>query len=206
MLRIMRELLGRITRIGWTFRFKGTGMTTFDVKTGGFKPQWIVIHHSWSRDSQIDKDWEGIRKFHTSWRYDGKILTEAEAYDLLSQGKKITPPWKDIGYQFGIESIAGKLHILEGRAIGEVGAHAKGFNANSIGVCLIGNFDPLPPSDEVVFTATSLCRDLQREFKIPRENVIGHRETFIKLSVPVEKSCPGKMCDMDHFRSMLIDV
>lgn len=182
-----------------------SGFTKFNIKTGGFRPSWIIVHHSWSADHAIGRDWEGIRKFHMSWRYNGDIVTEARAKELEAEGKTVVAPWKDVGYNFGIEKVDGKLQILDGRAVGEVGAHAKGFNERSVGICLIGNFDKEPPSADLIFVLCSLIRDLQRVFKIPRDQVLGHRETFVKLNQPVEKTCPGTAFDLNALRAKLID-
>lgn len=46
--------------------------------------------------------------------------------------------WKDIGYHFVIY-LDGTIH--KGRPIGEAGAHTKGHNHDSIGVCYIGGVD-----------------------------------------------------------------
>ena len=43
--------------------------------------------------------------------------------------------WRDVGYHFVIRR-DGEIEI--GRLLDEVGAHAKGFNLNSVGTCLIG--------------------------------------------------------------------
>jgi hypothetical protein len=46
-------------------------------------------------------------------------------------------------------------------------------------------------------------RSFMDAFQIPRENVIGHREVFLKLGVPDEKSCPGNCWNMELFRAEL---
>ena len=43
--------------------------------------------------------------------------------------------WTDIGYHFGID-FDGDIHIL--RPVNRSGAHVKGRNRNSIGVCVLG--------------------------------------------------------------------
>lgn len=45
--------------------------------------------------------------------------------------------WRDIGYHEVIRT-SGLIEI--GRDIDEIGAHAAGYNANSIGICLSGGF------------------------------------------------------------------
>ena len=43
--------------------------------------------------------------------------------------------WNDIGYHFVINRAG---FIEAGRPVEEVGAHVKGYNSNSIGICLVG--------------------------------------------------------------------
>ena len=46
--------------------------------------------------------------------------------------------WSDIGYHYVIKR-DGKLEL--GRDVDRIGAHVRGYNSNSIGVCLIGGVD-----------------------------------------------------------------
>ena len=46
--------------------------------------------------------------------------------------------WSDIGYHYVIESDGA---IKTGRSINKAGAHCKGFNEYSIGICLVGGDD-----------------------------------------------------------------
>lgn len=176
-----RYLDGLIFKWSWKFKWNG-GVVAYTVKKNGVKPSWIIIHHSLTRDGS-PKNWDAIRKYHI-------------------EVKK----WADVGYQLGMENVNGTITLLEGRPIGEVGAHAIGFNAKSIGICLVGNYDNDPPSEDRLSRLASVCRDLQRQFGIPRDQVIGHRETFLKLGEPVQKSCPGDKFSMEEFRKRLIDV
>jgi peptidoglycan recognition protein len=45
--------------------------------------------------------------------------------------------WSDIGYNF---LVGGDGNIYEGRGWERVGAHAPGYNSNSMGICFIGSF------------------------------------------------------------------
>lgn len=176
--------LNRFTRnpqIAISISFSRTGYEMFTIKERGFKPSWIILHHSSTPDG-VTRNWDAIRKFHMEERH-----------------------WNDIGYNLGIENVNGKITLLEGRKIGEVGAHALGFNANSVGICLVGNYDIDPPSEDRLLCLSSVCRDIQREFGVRRDQVIGHRETFVKLGTAVQKSCPGAMFDLDAFRKRLLD-
>ena len=189
-----------------TIPISGTLWEKYSVSQEGPAPTWIVLHHSFSADKNT-RDWGGIRKYHTSFRYQGEIITEKQYEEYKAAGKTagLERPWKDIGYHLGIEEVEGKLLLQKGRPIRTIGAHAVGFNDCSVGVCLVGNFDASPPDEARLFLLASVCRDLQRMFRISRDHVVGHRETFTIRGVPVEKSCPGTSFDLDSFRKRLID-
>jgi hypothetical protein len=60
----------------------------------------IVWHHSATKDSPGLNDWEAIRKYHTSWRHDGHIITSEEWHKRNKADRKglFQKPWSDIGY------------------------------------------------------------------------------------------------------------
>lgn len=67
------------------------------------------------------------------------------------------------------------------RPVERVGAHAKGFNANSIGIAYEGGLDAKGrPADtrtpEQKHSLRVLLRVLQGDFHIPPERVVGHRD------------------------------
>lgn len=71
-----------------------------------------------------------------------KIILHCSASDLERQTAKMIDSWhrrrgwKKIGYHFFIRSDG---TVEEGRKLYEVGAHAKGHNASSVGICLAGD-------------------------------------------------------------------
>lgn len=69
----------------------------------------IVVHHSASSRSTRTA---AIRRWHKS------------------------KGWRDIGYHYIIED-DGSLHY--GRPLGDIGAHARGANHDSIGICIVGD-------------------------------------------------------------------
>lgn len=106
--------------------------------------------------------------------------------------------YKGIGYHFvignGNGSKAGEIEF--GRPTNQVGAHAVGYNSNSIGICLVG-----PPfHHDQILVAVALVRKLAREYRIPYENVLGHRE----VPSGSAKECP--IVSMELFREALIDA
>jgi len=142
-------------------------------------PTKIVVHHSLTADGPT-VSWNAIRDYHVN-----------------------VNGWKDIAYHYGIEQIGDRFDILKGRMDNEVGAHCIGFNENSLGICLVGNFDAAPPPAAQVDLLRKLCRSLMEIYGIKADGVLGHRETYTLRGVPVEKTCPGSSFSMIDFRNSL---
>lgn len=93
--------------------------------------------------------------------------------------------WSDIGYHRVIRR-DGTIEI--GRPIQKVGAHAKGFNKNSVGVCLIGGIDdkgkPENNFTEKQFDALyGVVNNYRQDYDV--ETILGHTD------LPhVAKACP----------------
>ena len=116
-----------------------------------FKPSYIIIHHSLTKDSRT-VSWQPIRRYH------------------LSLG------WREIGYHYGIEMVNDRYEILVGRMEGTTGAHTRGANEVSIGICLIGNYDIDPPNKQQWKTLLKLCANIYLRYNISIDNVKGHKE------------------------------
>jgi len=136
-------------------------------------PNKIILHHSLTKDGEV-VNWNAIRKYHVN-----------------------TLHWKDVGYHFGIELIGSRYEILTGRLMTEKGAHTKGYNGDSLGVCLIGNFDEKEPPEEQWRLAVDFVRSLCTICYISPQSVFGHRD-FANY-----KSCPGSSFSIEKFRSQL---
>jgi N-acetylmuramoyl-L-alanine amidase len=88
--------------------------------------------------------------------------------------------WKDIGYHFVIR----RNGIVEtGRPVEQVGAHVTGHNADSIGICIVGEGRDI---SYVTSAQKASLRGLVQALKVrfPSVTVHGHREYANKL-------CPG---------------
>ncbi len=139
------------------------------------KVEYIIIHHT-----QRNNDWPGFVRFR----------------HLYLRG------WEDIGYHWLIGNnrpftINGEIY--HGRSEMFQGAHAYGYNHNSLGVCLIGNFDKSVPSKKQLHSLFLLLLSKLSEYNIPIENVLGHNE------LPnVTKTCPGKNFNMSLIRQYLV--
>lgn len=121
----------------------------------------IVIHCSATPPS-MDIGVDEIRRWHTEER-----------------------GWKDIGYHFVVRR-DGTLE--EGRQIGRSGAHVRGYNADSIGVCYIGGISESGKAEDnrtadqsrVLFETVSSLKE-----RFPNAEVLGHRDF-----PGVRKACP----------------
>lgn len=96
--------------------------------------------------------------------------------------------WNNIGYHYVIRRNG---VIEDGRPVAKVGAHAKGHNANSIGICLVGGVkeeDGKTPDANFTFeqyrSLESFVSDLERQYP-EIHTICGHRD------LPgVWKQCP----------------
>ncbi|ANK79406.1 MAG: hypothetical protein TEF_00335 [Rhizobiales bacterium NRL2] len=120
--------------------------------------------------------------------------------------------WDDIGYNYVIrrsgKTEPGRDLDRDGDVDEEIGAHAYGHNANSIGICLVGGRAEDADRPDFNYTAaqmlalTVLVEHLRRRFPTIRR-VIGHRD------VNQGKACPcfdvsaffGRMPNAANFRA-----
>lgn len=92
--------------------------------------------------------------------------------------------WSDIGYHFVIKRNG---LIEEGRPLEKAGAHAKGFNTRSIGICIVGGTDDNgKPEDNKTLEQEKSLAELIFELQLlfPGVKVIGHNEVS-------SKDCPS---------------
>jgi len=92
--------------------------------------------------------------------------------------------WSDIGYHW-VVTLNGTLE--EGRPEYKNGAHAKGFNKNSVGVVYVGGVDEnLDPKDTRTDAQKETLRCILEDLKdrYPQAQIIGHRDVS-------DKACPS---------------
>lgn len=94
----------------------------------------LIIHHS--AGTNVSNDWAGVVAAYFD-------------YHVNSNG------WQDIGYNWLIDP-NGVLY--EGRGGGDniQGAHMCGYNRNTMGVCMLGNFEVATPTDTMMTTLIKL--------------------------------------------------
>lgn len=114
--------------------------------------------------------------------------------------------WSDIGYHFVInngyeykgDEKNSKIQdgfIEVGRDLKTAGAHVKGFNSSTLGVCLIGRRSF---SEAQLRALKVLLNGLLEEFGLSTSDILGHYELDSK------KSCPN--LDMDVIRGLEKDT
>lgn len=97
------------------------------------------------------------------------------------------------GYHFVIEK-DGKT--TQCRADWEEGAHTKGYNTQSIGIALSGNFDRTKPTAAQTKALRSLLLQLMNKHGIREENIVPHRRF-------ANKTCYGRNLSDDWARSLV---
>jgi N-acetylmuramoyl-L-alanine amidase len=130
----------------------------FDINTHR-RIDEIFVHCSATREGEWF-DVENIRQWH------------------LNRG------FSDVGYHF-VVLLDGK--IQEGRPVSMMGAHAKGYNRNSIGICYIGGVaqDNSPKDTRTEEQKESILKLLKYlKKKYPDATIRGHREV-------ANKACPS---------------
>jgi N-acetyl-anhydromuramyl-L-alanine amidase AmpD len=95
--------------------------------------------------------------------------------------------WRDVGYHYFIKRDG---TIQEGRHIGDIGAHARGYNNRSIGICYAGGVDEdNRPEDNRTDAQKESMITLIRQLKSTHgtiKEVFGHRDL-----AGVRKACPS---------------
>lgn len=122
--------------------------------------------------------------------------------------------WKDIGYHAVILDDRHDRYpdgtVQEGRPLDRVGAHVAGLNAQSVGICCVGNGDVRPFTRRQMLALLGVCLDWMERFNVPVERVKGHREVnqlvdrgVLPAKFRTAKTCPGKLVHMDTIRILL---
>lgn len=142
------------------------------MPVNGYKTE-IILHHSLTKDSGT-VSWGAIEDYHV--QHNG---------------------WLDIGYQYGVEEIAGRAYALVGRAEHKRAAAVKEGTANEKGIhiMLTGNFDLAPPSEILLgCLMRRLLIPLMSRWQIPPSKVLGHHD------YAAYKTCPGTQFPLEQIR------
>jgi len=140
-------------------------------RSGGRFPGGIVIHHSLTDDGTTLDNTYAIDKYHTE-----------------------VNGWDDIGYHFLIERVDDIVQIMTGRPLQYKGAHCP--PNDSIGICLIGNYDNYVPDREILCWLNRLVVGLMFTYDMTPQDISYHSDHS-------HKSCPGsKFPKVDFLHSV----
>lgn len=125
--------------------------------------------------------------------------------------------WNGIGYHFVIlndkHDTKADGTVEEGRSCDISGAHARGINSKSLGICCVGHGDKHDFTPAQYKSLYQLIVKLMTKYSIPVENVIGHRELndladqgIISSQYRTSKSCPGKLVDLENIRTSIVKL
>ncbi len=137
-------------------------------------PSFLICHHSGGVDANPLADTSN----HTA--------KDMETWHLQKG-------WEGLGYHYVIQKNG---EIWKGRPEHYHGSHCVGYNTQSIGICMSGNFDLTLPTKEQINSLTNLLKDLQKKYNIPTENIVPHRKF-------ANKSCYGKKLSDDFAKNLV---
>jgi len=138
---------------------------TASVASGRWKN--IVIHHSGTKEGSG----KGMDRYH---REERRMENGLAYHFVIGNGNGMRDGEIYIGRRWTDQLDGGHLAI-------------PALNANSIGICLVGDFSKSRPTARQLETLEALCRALMRRTRVTRENVTTHR-----LIHPKHTQCPGQ--------------
>lgn len=130
----------------------------------------MLVFHCSASDEDSQDSIEAIKHLHTANK---KTKIKWGKYDTTGKN------WSDIGYQIVITK-DGKRHY--GRPLEKAGAHCKGYNKNSIGICLTGDKEFTEAQFE---EAAKVASEYLEKFDLEIYNILGHSD------LNKNKSCPN---------------
>lgn len=139
-------------------------------------PKRIIVHHSFTKDSET-VSWGAIRTYHV---------------------KELG--WFDIGYHAGVELVANGdnsyYEVLLGRMWNVIGAHTRGANLGSLGICFVGNFDEVEPPGMQLNVGAKLIKLWMELFSIQITEIYPHSHFN-------PKTCPGNKFSMEKLKEII---
>ncbi|MDA0322210.1 MAG: LysM peptidoglycan-binding domain-containing protein [Verrucomicrobia bacterium] len=140
--------------------------------------RYIVIHHSASRAGTS----EGIDRYHR----EGRHMENGLAYHfVIGNGNGMSHGQIDVGDRWNRQLDGGHLA-------------SDHLNSESIGICLIGNFDNAPPSAKQLDSLSQLTHYLMHRTRLSKDAVRTHRAINTKPTV-----CPGRYFPEQRFLAKL---
>lgn len=143
-------------------------------------PKKLIIHHTGGSDEAPLAD------------------TSHHTFEMVNADHKAKWDFKSsLGHYIGYHYfIAKDGSVTQGRADTDEGAHTRGQNLSSLGICLAGNFDVTKPTASQERALRELLTKKIGEYKLTAKDVVPHRAY-------AQKSCFGKLL-LDTWASDLV--
>ena len=139
------------------------------------KVLWIFVHHTAVSYNKNPDQWEATNAYHK------------QVFNMKSS----------LGFYVGYNYEISKAGIVrKAREEGEETAAVKGYNKNSVSICLDGDFDQEIPSTGQKEALTKLLREVMARHNVSASKIVPHR-TF------ANKTCYGKRLSDDWARSLV---
>ena len=137
----------------------------------------IAVHHSASLIGTLT--WDRIRSIHVSER-----------------------GFRDVGYHFGVwrDRSSGEFVVRLGRDTADTGAHVRGHNKHTIGVCFEGNFEEEEMPFAELQVGSRLVAELCERFSLNDQRIIPHRDFTGAATL-----CPGARFPIHGLRGLIRD-
>jgi len=138
------------------------------------KPKYLIIHHTATPQSTT--------------------LASINAYHKDVRGFPKSKTSYYVGYHFLI--LEDKM--VQTKLEDEVGAHCLGgYNFNSIGIALTGNFEYDLPTKSQEYHLKGILTILTSKYQIPKENILLHRDVWAT-------ACPGRNITKEYIYNLLM--
>lgn len=144
----------------------------------------VEVKHSWKGTLSKRSTTKYIALHHRAGNGDVQSIHKQH----LNQG------YTGIGYHFYIRKDG---TIYTGRPVDTIGAHCKGKNDCSVGVCFEGNFEYEVMSDAQIKAGQFIVSYLKKSY--PNAKVVGHRDLMAT-------ACPGKSFPFDEVAKGIVEV
>jgi hypothetical protein len=166
--------------------------SSYQTSSSGYPYGWVPSHAS-------ERRWKGI-VLHNSATSSGNMATIDSAHRANG--------WDGVGYDFvignGSGSGNGQIEPTFRWTGQKTGAHCKSnsnwANEQTIGICLIGNFNNTKPTSAQMASLTKLVRFLSKRYGIPASKICGHKDVPGHTTAT---DCPGRYFPMSSFKAGL---
>jgi len=178
-------------------------------------PRRIICHHSATATETFT--WKDIKKWHLDkgWDTIGYHWGIVNDPGVSEEDKIFTKYCMELFIPFcGVDldladfdpMLNGKGYaIVKGRPVKYIGAHAKGFNGDSIGVCFEGNFEKNLMNYNQIILGAALCFFIMTNILRVQNSSIDEVLTGHRL-LPYPTLCPGRHFPMWSLRGLLLDA